>query len=262
MVSILKNRSMKTHKKLDQLNVLIYDEDLKSAAHTKHLLQKAGAQSSLAISSLEALDQQLEHELLHVCLLNIPSQQHPQYTADVCEQIRQAEALIPIIFSAEAVSKELYQEMERQHPSSFLKKGYTLLELQQALELAALQLENEELRENQGAQFAGSPTDRVFFRVGDSIRGVDPSDISYFFAKNKFTFARFGERQYATAVQIKVLAQSLRPLFVRCHRKFLVNVNHIDYILPKEDKVKVGNELLPIGHTYRKQFLAQIHFLR
>lgn len=76
------------------------------------------------------------------------------------------------------------------------------------------------------------------------------------------TYARIAKRNYPTNVQLKVLEESLGPLFIRCHKKYLVNQELISSINVKEDRIDVGGESLPIGYAYRKAFLDRLNLLK
>ncbi len=103
---------------------------------------------------------------------------------------------------------------------------------------------------------------QLFLKIGDMYKAIDVESIDYFYADNKLTYARVGNRNFPTNVQLKVLACELGPKFLRSHKKYLINVDSIESILIKDGKIKIGKELLPIGYAYRKPFLEQIHLLK
>lgn len=60
----------------------------------------------------------------------------------------------------------------------------------------------------------------------------------------------------------QTLSRELTPAFHRIHKKYLINVNRIDYIYPKDSIVEIGSESLPIGYAYRKAFLKRMNLLK
>ena len=76
------------------------------------------------------------------------------------------------------------------------------------------------------------------------------------------TFARVDKRNFPTSVQLKTLEDELFPKFLRIHKSYLVNVDFIDAINTRDDKVEVMGESLPIGYSHRKSFLEQLKLLK
>ena len=70
------------------------------------------------------------------------------------------------------------------------------------------------------------------------------------------------EMHVPRSYNLKVLEDQLSPLFLRCHKKYLVNVNSIENIFTKESKIKIGGETLPIGYHYRKTFFDNLMMLK
>ncbi len=103
---------------------------------------------------------------------------------------------------------------------------------------------------------------RVFFKVGDSYKPCPVEEVSFFFAANKLTHARVGQRSYPVNVQLKVLEDTFTNSFVRIHRTYLVNIAHIEAVNPREGTIHVAGETLPIGYAYRRDFMEGLRLMR
>jgi DNA-binding LytR/AlgR family response regulator len=149
-----------------------------------------------------------------------------------------------------------------------MNKELSRFKIRQALDIALIHRDNDSL--SSPASDAGSPTapppfishHQFFFKIGDIYKAIPVKDIQYFYADNKLTFARSGQRNYPTNVQLKTLEEEFSALFVRIHKTYLVNIQHIDSIHPKDNSVVVDGESLPIGYAYRKTFMDRLHLLR
>lgn len=104
--------------------------------------------------------------------------------------------------------------------------------------------------------------DRVFFKVGSQYKPVNCKDISYFFAEARVIYGRVNNRNLATYVQLKSLETLLYPIFLRCHKKYIVNISQVEAILLKDSKVKINGTFIPIGQAYRKAFLQNLCLLK
>ena len=99
-------------------------------------------------------------------------------------------------------------------------------------------------------------------KIGDSYKAIPIKDVAYFYADQKFTYARIGERNYPTTVLLKTLEDEFPEQFVRIHKTYLVNFNYIESIVLKENSVIITGESLPIGLAYRKQFMSRLQLLK
>jgi two-component system LytT family response regulator len=78
------------------------------------------------------------------------------------------------------------------------------------------------------AQPATEYLTRVAARTGDRVEFVDVPDVTYFYAKDKLTFAVTREKHYAIDPSIAELEQQLPPRrWIRIHRATLVSVNAV-----------------------------------
>lgn len=210
-----------------------------------------------------------------LCILDINLGKGAKNGIELAEEIRKVNTHVPIIYMTSYYSEEVYKSARHTRPSSFLSKELSRFKLMQALDLAFLsqikpQAQNSPSNLSEEVDPKPYPslciphiTDKnIFFKVGDTYKAIPAEDIDYFFSKERFSFARVRKRNYPTSVQLKVIEQELFPTFLRIHKTFIVNRNKIQNILPKESKLVIQNEHLPIGYTYRKDFFNEIKLLK
>lgn len=89
---------------------------------------------------------------------------------------------------------------------------------------------------------------------------VDTQDILYFYARGRDCFLVTEGEEFDVKYNLKELEERLDKMFIRCHKSFLVNINHIgeiipwfsgSYILKMDNRQK--NEV-PVSRKYAKEF--------
>lgn len=204
----------------------------------------------------------------NVCLFDIDLGPGKKTGIDLAVEIRKIDASVPIVYLTSNFNNTYYERSKHTRPSSFMNKELSRLKLHQAIELALLQLENNQVNPiTSSAPNYPTPVPYInnthfFFKVGDVYKNIATDNISFFFANGKMTYAKVETRSLPTSVHLKTLEEELFPKFIRIHRSFLVNIAHITLINAKEDKVQVEGESLPIGYNYRKGFFEQLKLLK
>jgi DNA-binding LytR/AlgR family response regulator len=89
---------------------------------------------------------------------------------------------------------------------------------------------------------------------------VDIKDILHFYARGRDCFLVTKEEEFEVKYSLKDLEEKLGKSFVRCHKSFLVNINHIEeiipwfsgaYVLKMDDK---GKKEIPVSRKYAREF--------
>ena len=85
-----------------------------------------------------------------------------------------------------------------------------------------------------GSEQAADAKDRIGFRAGgERTEFIELSEILYFRAENKLTFAVTAAKKHAVNYSLTELEQKLDPRdFVRIHRSILLNTNYVKEIHP------------------------------
>lgn len=251
--------------KLQDLRLLILEDQASYARLIKIILEDIGIQHFCLVSSYEEAMKAFTEFNPDACFLDIELEKGQKNGLDVAHAIREDDQDIPIVFLTSHYEEAYYEEVRPIHPAGFMSKELSRLRLLQRLESLLFIIEKQQDKEKITPKQNVIPlfnASQIFFKIGDTYKALEVDNISFFFAENKLTYAHVGNRNYPTSVQLKVLEEELAPKFLRCHKKFLVNVNSIESIMTKEDKIKIGKELLPIGYAYRKGFLEKLNLLK
>ena len=82
------------------------------------------------------------------------------------------------------------------------------------------------------------------------------ADIIYIEAQNKhIVFTMFDGTKIETTEPLHIWEEKLTldNGFFKCHRSYIVNINHIDTYMSKEIKMHSG-DIIPIARSYQKSF--------
>ena len=100
----------------------------------------------------------------------------------------------------------------------------------------------------------------LFLRDGNKLSKIIASEIVYVEASDNYAYIHLGDRKVLVPQTLKAIAAKL-PLeqFVRAHRSYLVNLNHIDRIM--SDHLLINQEKIKIGKVYKASLLARIQVI-
>ena len=181
---------------------------------------------------------------------------------ELINKIRQTQPSLPILCLTQDSLPEQYEQLRAHFPIYFLPASASTEALFFAIDTALLSAEfqhrHQPIAYSSPNQHKRAP---IFFKVGDTFKSFPLKDIAFFYADEKHTFARIGDRNYPSAAQLKTLEESL-PGFARIHKSYLVNTTRIDSVNPKTNTVLLAVHTIPIGNAYRRDFLHKLHFIK
>lgn len=200
-----------------------------------------------------------------ICILDIDLGKGQHSGIQLGEYIRESHKNLPIIYLTANYNEDYYNLARHTHPSNFLNKELSKFKIEQAIDIALMH--RQEAASNikyapQTTSVSITSPQQFFFKIGDTYKAIPVKDILFFYADSKLTYARLSNRNYPTNVQLKTLEDEFSATFVRVHKTYLVNVEHITAIHPKEGTITIGGETLPIGYAYRSAFLGRLNLLR
>lgn len=113
---------------------------------------------------------------------------------------------------------------------------------------------------NQDENFIEENEEGIFVKIGNVLKRIYFKEIDWFGVDGKHAFAKTETRNYPLNISLKNLEDKLRNKnFIRVHQSFMINVKKIESIKLIENIVVVEGKELPIGGSFKKQFLKQIN---
>lgn len=127
--------------------------------------------------------------------------------------------------------------------------------------LNACDKESTEISMNAGDVLAHVSQSCVFIKVQDYFRKVMFEDILYLEASGSYCYIYLkNRRRYTVTHSLAETAVYLaKGPFIRVHRSFMVNVEHVDSYIG--NAFYIGEHTVPIGRMYRKTILAGFNIL-
>ncbi len=100
------------------------------------------------------------------------------------------------------------------------------------------------------------PLNRLIVKVGNDSVILTVADIR--FMKSEGNYVRFylHDQKVLGLITLRALEGILPPNFVRCHKSFIVNLNHLKAI--STDELKFADDSVPIGAKYKDDLLSQL----
>lgn len=222
------------------MRLLIADDDPLITDQLLHFATKLGAESRVVADGAQALAAlRSDPPDALVMDLHMPGLSGPELLAAIGDRVP------AIIVSGDA---------------SFALESYRFRVLDYLLKPVAFEAFARALRKV-GAEEAslGNSEHVVFVRTGTEIARVDLREVR--FVKSESNYVRFTleEKEITTLMNMRDLEQKLPSSFVRVHRSFIVNMDHVDRL--DSNDIKVGRALVPVSDSYRDELLSRLKLL-
>ncbi len=163
---------------------------------------------------------------------------------------------IPFIFTTSFDDKETIGEAVITKPISYLTKPINIGDLNAAIELA-LASETQEVVVKDDAGMS-----KVFYtKIGNKLIKVDIKNILWIKASivNYCDIILDNDKSITVRGSMqKMLKQLSQENFVQVHRQYVVNIDYVDSINIQEQSIQIENKSIPLGRTYKNDFMKKI----
>jgi two-component system, LytTR family, response regulator len=105
------------------------------------------------------------------------------------------------------------------------------------------------------------PLEYIFIRSEYKMLKVDLQDILFFEGLRDYVAIHTTNGKIMTLQSMRSLEEVLPALaFARVHKSYIISINSIQQI--EKNRVVIGKEYIPIGDTYKENFLKQLNLLK
>ncbi|PKP15108.1 MAG: DNA-binding response regulator, partial [Bacteroidetes bacterium HGW-Bacteroidetes-23] len=168
----------------------------------------------------------------------------------------QKEFKIPIIYLTANADDTHFNRAKTTNPYAFISKPFKKLDLQHAIELTILRIQEEKKLEiNDLDTFVMS--DSIFVRSHDKMIKININDILYIEAERNYCKIHCKEKEHLIVSTLKDLEEKLNVKnLMRIHRSFIINMHHIDEIATSH--LVIAKKAIPVSPELKKQLLLHI----
>jgi DNA-binding LytR/AlgR family response regulator len=243
-----------------KVTVLIVEDDPIIAKDLSYHLQDLGYSPFPPVRSVEDALLLLNNVTPDLVLIDV-SLEGEEDGIDLAEKINQQHDL-PIIFLTALHDRATIDRIKATRPSAYLVKPLQVHNLQTSIELALYNQAHQSLTEEPIAErtedfVTGS---HFFIKVKQQLRKVLLEEVEVLEAFDNYAFLHTADQKHIISSSLKDLERKLidQP-FVRIHRSYMVNLGAIERI--EEDIVVIRDFRIPIGKTYKEEFMKRIQLL-
>lgn len=171
----------------------------------------------------------------------------------------QKEMDIPFIYLTANADQTNFDRAKQTRPYAFISKPYKKLDLQRAIELVVNRIDKQDMP---GKVLSGQKklyvlSDRIFLRHQKKIVRLLLKDILYIEADRCYCRIFTKDAEHILSMPLKKLEEKLSPRhFIRLHRSYAINMLQIEELF--ENHVVIAKQVIPIGKSYKKDFLRRI----
>lgn len=175
-------------------------------------------------------------------------------------QLIQKEFKIPIIFLTANADEAHFNRAKSVNPYAFISKPFKKLDLQRAIELTIIRIEEEKELEKNAVVNTETPfvlSDCIFVRSFDKMIKVALNDILYIEAERNYCKIHCKDKEHLLVTTLKDLEEKLTDKnMLRIHRSFIINLSHIDEIATSH--VVIAKKAIPISADLKRNLLQHI----
>lgn len=209
-------------------------------------------------NSEEAIDLILtEHPDLIIMDININGELNG---IEVAQRIKPMN--IPVLFITSEQEKDVYLKAKSTFHVGYLVKPFNEVTLQSAIEYALIQQQSNTSEEEsfKGWEDDLVRQDSVLIKHNNHLYKVYLNNILFIQAKGKLSVIHSSEKKFISNSSLSKLYTNLpSKQFIRIHKSYIVNVEHIDKIILKNHELIIGEQSLPIGRVYKEAVLKRFN---
>lgn len=241
----------------EKVKILIVEDEMIIGANISMQLQNLDYNVLKIIPRAEEVLPFLKSQLPDILLLDINL--GGEVDGIELAHLIQKEYKIPIIFLTANADEAHFNRAKTTNPYAFISKPFKKIDLQRALELTILRVQ-EELKLTEATQEDEQPfvlNESIFVRSHDKMIKVVIADIFYIEAERNYCKIHCKEKKHLIVSTLKDLEEKLTiNTLMRIHRSFIVNLNHIEEIATSH--VVIAKKAIPISSEMKKELFLHI----
>lgn len=242
------------------IKLLIVEDDMIIAAKISLQLTKLGYEVTAIVPRGEEAILQAEETKPDIVLLDI----NLKGVLDGIETAQELNRLVdvPIIYVTANTDEATFNRAKATRPYAFITKPIKNIDLQRAIELTISRMADNHHKTNDSDSELSEAkpfilSDRIFVRHKEKMVKIVVEEIFYIEADRNYCHIYTPKKEYVLATSLKVMEEKLPARqFLRVHRSFMVNLNHVDEVA--ENHLIIAQKAIPLGTNFRDELLKRI----
>lgn len=238
---------------MENVKVLVVEDEVIIADNICDTLEELGYEVlEPAISYTEAM-LTIEKEKPDIAILDIMLS-GKKTGIDIAKEIRER-FHFPFIFLTSNSDPITLNQAKEVMPPAYLIKPFSKEELFTSIEIAISNFSKKELQTEKNTS-----KNVIFIKDKGSFLKVKLDDILYLKSSHVYVeLFLVNKKKLLVRKSLSSLQADLNEDFVRVHRSFIVNVNHIREI--KSDSIHILQETIPLGKKYKDELLNRVNLI-
>ncbi|PKH51186.1 DNA-binding response regulator [Tenacibaculum sp. Bg11-29] len=172
-------------------------------------------------------------------------------------------ALKPFVFLTSSKNRQIFERAKLTKPFSFLLKPFNELEMLYALEIAVEKFYEQSNIFSSEDKDTVISQDYLFIKKTNALRKVMLSSILYIEVDDRYCNIITEKEKYIIQVSLGKISELLdNKIFIRTHRKYIVNSNAIEQIILNDNLLILkGNHKVTFSGKY-KNVVKNFHILK
>jgi len=154
-----------------------------------------------------------------------------------------------VIVMTNHYEEAVYEKLSAMRPFIFLKKGFSILELKQAVEYIV------QTQKTTGTEEEDSKKHKFYVKLGNKYKIINATDIEYMVIDGKYLDLHLADSKYSIRSSILEILKLLPENFIRVHGSYIINIEKVVSIVPSDQTVQLLNHEVPFSRGYRKELM-------
>ncbi|MEP0365375.1 MAG: response regulator [Cyclobacteriaceae bacterium] len=155
---------------------------------------------------------------------------------------------IPFIYLTSFYDNATLEKAKLTSPAGYILKPFDENDLKVGVEMALVK------------QKVTNESEKIFIRIGGKLVSIDSNELCYIQSDDNYCILHTQDKKYTVHQTLKELFSLVQNRgFQQCHRSYLINFSMITHI--SDDYAFINSMQVPIGRTYRKDFLKQLNIV-
>ncbi len=99
-------------------------------------------------------------------------------------------------------------------------------------------------------------TSSIFVKSGHQTKRINLKEVYFMESKGDYLHINTEKEVVKTLENLKDINERLNPVFLRCHRSFIVNMDKVDFI--ENNRIVMGDNFIPISRAYTDKVKSYI----